>query len=147
MAWRSMEMQERSEAEMDAECRFGGNASELGNARFWARWAQCKRPRRCCRHRVQRRYDTNERKQELAVHPYSMLIRFGFAAMVTPDLRFVQSTVPPRLRLPITGRFDTRRASLEGYWDRKWILTVDLQTPVKVTHHDECPDTGHQQEE
>jgi len=41
-----------------------------------------------------------------AVHAHSMLIRFVFAARVIPDLRFVQSTVPPRLRLPITGRFD-----------------------------------------
>lgn len=31
-----------------------------------------------------------------------------------PDLRFVQSEVPPRLRLPITGRFDTKGAGLEG---------------------------------
>ena len=49
------------------------------------------------------------------MYPYSMLIRFGFVARVMPDLRFDQSTVPPRLRLPTTGRFDTGRVRLEVY--------------------------------
>jgi len=89
----------------------------------------------------------NERKREWVVHPYSMLIRFGFAARVMPDLRFVQSTVPPRLRLPTTGRFDTRGIRLEAYWDGKGILTMDLQTSTKVAHYNDRPNTGYQQEE
>jgi len=99
-----------------------GDASKSENAGLrGARWAQCKRTRQCCRYRIQLAIWHEREKTGVIVHPYSMLIRFGFAARVMPDLRLVQSIVPPRLRLPLIGCLD------------KWIFRPRSKLRVTMT--------------